>query len=70
MTWIDKLRSGVSSLFRKRKRSSPPAAAPASPPPPASTARPPAPLRGRIEREVSDTLAMYLDWLQRNYAMG
>ena len=50
MTWIDKLRSGVSSLFRKRKRSSPPAAAPASPPPPASTARPPAPLRGRIER--------------------
>jgi len=27
-------------------------------------------LRGRIEREVSDTLAMYLDWLQRNYAMG
>ena len=27
-------------------------------------------LRGRIEREVADTLALYLDWLQRNFALG
>ena len=27
-------------------------------------------LRGRIERDVADALAMYLDWLQRNYAIG
>ncbi len=27
-------------------------------------------LRSRIEREMAETLAMYLDWLQRNYALG
>jgi hypothetical protein len=27
-------------------------------------------LRSRIEREIADTLAMYLDWLQRNFALG
>lgn len=27
-------------------------------------------LRSRIEREMADTLGMYLDWLQRNYALG
>jgi hypothetical protein len=27
-------------------------------------------LRNRIEREVADTFAMYLDWLQRNFALG
>ena len=27
-------------------------------------------LRGRIEREIAETLTMYLDWLQRNYALG
>jgi hypothetical protein len=27
-------------------------------------------MRGRIERDVADALAMYLDWLQRNYALG
>jgi hypothetical protein len=27
-------------------------------------------LRSRIEREVADSLAMYLDWLRRNYALG
>jgi hypothetical protein len=27
-------------------------------------------LRGRIERELADTLAVYLDWLQRNFALG
>lgn len=27
-------------------------------------------LRSRIEREVADTLTMYLDWLQRNFALG
>jgi hypothetical protein len=27
-------------------------------------------LRSRIEREMADTLAMYLDWLQRTYALG
>lgn len=27
-------------------------------------------LRGRIERELADTLGMYLDWLQRTFALG
>jgi hypothetical protein len=27
-------------------------------------------LRGRIERELADTLAGYLDWMQRNFALG
>ena len=27
-------------------------------------------LRGRIEKEMADALAMYLDWMQRNYALG
>jgi hypothetical protein len=27
-------------------------------------------LRSRIERELADTLGMYLDWLQRNFALG
>lgn len=27
-------------------------------------------LRGRIERDVTETLTMYLDWLRRNYALG
>jgi hypothetical protein len=27
-------------------------------------------LRGRIEREVADTFAMYLNWLQANFALG
>jgi hypothetical protein len=27
-------------------------------------------LRGRIEKELADALAMYLDWMQRNYALG
>jgi hypothetical protein len=27
-------------------------------------------LRSRIEREMAETLGMYLDWLQRNYALG
>jgi hypothetical protein len=27
-------------------------------------------LRGAIERDVADTFAMYLDWLQRNFALG
>jgi hypothetical protein len=27
-------------------------------------------LRGRIEREVADSLALYLDWLRRNFALG
>jgi hypothetical protein len=27
-------------------------------------------LRSRIEREVADTFGMYLDWLQRNFALG
>jgi hypothetical protein len=27
-------------------------------------------LRSRIEREVADSLAMYLDWLRRNYTLG
>jgi hypothetical protein len=27
-------------------------------------------LRGRIEREIADTLAGYLDWMRRNFALG
>ena len=48
MTWIDKLKNGVSSLLRRKRPSPPPSGAPRTPVTPPASA--PAGLRGHYER--------------------